>query len=110
MENQSIREQIVSEYFQGGTSTRKLGRKYGYGNGTISRWVMAGAKDKDKQEKLRAAKLAAKQAEAMPSDVKELQEELRISRLRVSLLEAMIDISDEQFGTDIQKKAGTRPS
>jgi len=110
MENQSIREQVVSEYFQGGTSTRKLGRKYGYGNSTISRWVMAGAKDKDKYKKLVAAKLVLKQVEIMPSDVKQLQEELRMSRLKVSLLEAMIDISDEQFGTDIRKKAGTRPS
>jgi len=110
MEKQSIKDQVVGEYFQGGTSTRKLGRKYGYGNGTVSRWVMAGAKEKDKQEKLRGAKLVLKQAEIMPSDVKQLQEELRMSRLKVSLLEAMIDISDEQFGTDIRKKAGTRPS
>lgn len=110
MEKQAKKEQIVSEYFAGGTSTRKLGRKYGYGNGTISRWVMAEAKDKDKHKKLRAAKFAANQAETMPSDVKQLQQELRMSRLKVSLLEAMIDISDEQFGTDIRKKAGTRPS
>jgi hypothetical protein len=46
----------------------------------------------------------------MPADIKELQEALRLSRLKVDLLEAMIDISDEQFGTDIRKKAGTSQS
>jgi hypothetical protein len=46
----------------------------------------------------------------MPGTVEELQEALRLSQLKVELLEAMIDISDEQFGTDIRKKAGARQS
>jgi transposase len=110
MKRESIREQVVREYLEGGTSTRKLGKKYGYGNGTVSRWVMANEKDKVKRERLQAVKQAVTLVEEMPTDVKQLQEELRMSRLKVDLLEAMIDISDEQFGTDIRKKAGTRPS
>jgi len=31
-------------------------------------------------------------------------------RIRLELLEAVIDIADEQFGTDMRKKAGTRQS
>ena len=46
----------------------------------------------------------------MPTDVKELQEALRMARLHIELLEATIDIADEQLGTDIRKKAGTRQS
>jgi hypothetical protein len=71
---------------------------------------MANEKDKVKRERLQAVKQAVTLVEEMPTDVKQLQEELRMSRLKVDLLEAMIDISDEQFGTDIRKKAGTRPS
>ena len=41
-----------------------------------------------------------------PGTVEELQEALRLSRIKIELLETMIDISDEQFGTDIRKKAG----
>jgi hypothetical protein len=48
--------------------------------------------------------------ESMPTDVAWLQEELRMSRIRVLLLEATIDISDEQFGTNMRKKVGTRQS
>ncbi len=110
MEKESIKDQVVMEYLRGGVTMRKLSEKYGFGFSTISRWVMAYEKDKDKHEKLLAVKVAVKEAEEMPTDIKRLQEELRMSRLKVSLLEAMIDISDEQFGTDIRKKAGTRPS
>ena len=48
--------------------------------------------------------------EGMPSDVNQLQEALRIARIRIELLEATIDIADEQLGADIRKKAGTRQS
>jgi hypothetical protein len=71
---------------------------------------MADEKDNLKREKLQAVKQVVTLVEKMPTDIKQLQEELRMSRLKVDLLEAMIDISDEQFGTDIRKKAGTRPS
>jgi hypothetical protein len=71
---------------------------------------MTGKKEKKKLELLQALKLAVKEKEKMPTDVKQLQKALRDSELKVCLLEAMIDISDEQFGTDIRKKAGTRPS
>ena len=104
------KEEVIKEYLSGGTSTRKLGLKYGYGSSTVWRWVMAEKKEKDKLALLQASKHAAKEKEEMPTDVKQLQKALRDSQLKVCLLEAMIDISDEQFGTDIRKKAGTRPS
>ena len=89
---------------------RKLGNKYGYGTSTICGWVMSGKKEKDKLRLAQAIKATAKTNEEMPADVKQLQAALRDSRLKIALLEAMIDISDEQFGTDIRKKAGTRQS
>lgn len=104
------KEQIVIEYLSGDTSSRKLGIKYGYGSSTICRWVMTARKKKEKLELLQASMYAAKQKEAMPIDVKSLQEELHNAQLEICLLKAMIDISDEQFGTNIRKKAGTRPS
>lgn len=100
---------IIAEYLSGGTSTRKLGIKYGYGHVTISRWLMA-HKKYGKKQPLQVSKAILQADEAMPTDIKELQEALRLSRLKVDLLEAMIDISDEQFGTEIRKKAGTSQS
>lgn len=112
------KQSIITEYLSGGTSTRKLGIKYGYGHVTISRWIMAHNKyGKPQPAKIHKEKPPGhlpnaifEASEAMPSDVKELQAALLLSRLKVDLLEAMIDISDEQFGTDIRKKAGTSQS
>jgi hypothetical protein len=47
---------------------------------------------------------------AIPSDVQGLQEALRLARIKIALLEATIDIADEQLGANIRKKAGARQS
>jgi transposase-like protein len=109
MDKRKEKHAIIAEYLSGGTSTRKLGIKYGYGHVTISRWVMA-HKKYGKKQPLQVSKVILQSGASMPTDIKELQEALRLSRLKVDLLEAMIDISDEQFGTDIRKKAGTSQS
>lgn len=110
MDKAEERAQVIKEYLVGDTSSRKLGQKYGYSFATIARWVMVDKEKKNKEKLLQASKDAAIQKEKLPVDVKQLQRDLRDSQLKVSLLEAMIDISDTQFGTDIRKKAGTRPS
>jgi transposase-like protein len=102
------KQEIIAEYLLGDTSTRKLAIKYGYGHATISRWVMAYQRQ-TKNHPLKYSK-AILESKEIPVTVEELQEALRLSQLKVELLEAMIDISDEQFGTDIRKKAGARQS
>src|ERR1044071_219258 len=108
MHNQRKKEAIIAECLLGDTSTRKLASKYGYGHSTVSRWVMAHQRQ-TKNHPLKYSK-AILERKGMPDTVEELQEALRLSQLKVELLEAMIDISDEQFGTDIRKKAGARQS
>lgn len=108
MEYSEKKASAIKEYFAGGTTSVKLGLKYGFGNASVSRWVAMEKKKKRKLEEYAASIQAVKGD--MPTDVKALQEELRMARLNISLLEAMIDISDEQHGTDIRKKAGTRRS
>ena len=107
MDKHREKQLVIAEYLSGETSTRKLGIKYGYGHVTISRWVM-GHRKQDKKKPAEIVKAVLRGD--MPTDVAELQEALRLSRLKIDLLEAMIDISDEQFGTDIRKKAGTSQS
>jgi hypothetical protein len=47
-------------------------------------------------------------AEPLPTDVKTLQEELRKAKLHNELLNAMIDIAEDQLKIDIRKKSGTK--
>jgi len=46
--------------------------------------------------------------EQLPSDVKILQEELRKAKLHNELLNAIIDIAEEQLKINIRKKSGTK--
>jgi len=112
MDKRKEKEQVLKEYLSGGTTTRKLGQKYGCSHITISRLVMADKQEKEKNrlELLQSAKFALKEQQAKPVELKALQEKLRMAELQICLLEAMIEIADDQFGTDIKKKAGTRQS
>jgi len=106
MKKDPMQELLELEYMSGGTSIRKLAKKYGMSTTTVHRRLMSVKKSKPKKR----LPEAAKPGKGMPDDVKQLKEELYNAQLKISLLEAMIDISDEQFGTDIRKKAGTRQS
>ena len=109
MDKINEKEQVIIEYLAGGTTTRSLAKKSGYSRATISRWVIKEKKEMSKRELLKTSQvLTGKQG--MPTDVKALQAALRTAELKICLLEAMIEVADEQFGTDIRKKAGTRQS
>ena len=112
MDKKQNKPQIIKEYLAGGTTTRKLGSKYGYSYGYVGKMIRVYMKerDKDKLKRLQEFKNAELEGKELRMTEEELREALRLSQIKVSLLEAMIDISDEQFGTDIRKKAGTRPS
>jgi transposase len=110
MNREQTRLKVIKEHLVGGISMRSLGNKYGYAASTIHKWIMQDNTQSEKHEKLLASKIAAKKKEGMPDDVKQLQEELRITRIRLHLIEAMVDIADEQLGTQIRKKVGARQS
>jgi transposase-like protein len=112
---------IVSEYLKGGISYRGLHVKHGYGLGTLHRWVheymqgkeyKAAAKDavvfKQVREVLSEEEIGMD--EAMPSDIKTLQAELRKSRLHNKLLNEMLNIAEEELNVPIRKKHGARQS
>lgn len=119
MKIEKLKQQIIFEYLSSDISLRKLAFKYDYDHNVIYKWIMAYQRDKRKGRLLNPVtvlKNALPGAEpapedvTMPADVKRLQEELRLSRIRVLLLEATIDIADERFGTNMRKKVGARQS
>jgi len=109
MDKISEKEQVIIEYLSGGTTTRRLAVKSGISRATISRWVIREKKEMSKRELLKTSQRLT-EPQGMPTDVKELQRKLREAELKICLLEAMIEVADEQHGTNIRKKAGTRQS
>ena len=113
MNYEESKKQIIEEYFAGGVSLRTLAKQYNRCTTSIYRWIMAEKKQNKKRELLNPRpiiKIPLPELESMPTDVGWLQKELRLSKIRNLLLEATIDISDEQFGTDMRKKVGPRQS
>lgn len=112
MNEERIRQQVILEYLSGDISLRKLAAKYKYDHNLIYKWIMAHQRLNRKGRLLNpgAVITALPESAPMSTDVEWLQEELRLSQIRVLLLEATIDISDEQFGTSMRKKVGARQS
>jgi transposase-like protein len=112
MDEEKIRQQIIMEYLSCEVSLRTLAAKYNYDHNLIYRWIMAHHREKKKGNLLRPEAVVTKspESEPMSTNVGWLQEQLRLSRIEVLLLQATIDISDEQFGTSMRKKTGARQS
>jgi hypothetical protein len=100
-------EAIIAEYLLGDTTYRKLGAKYCVDFRRVHSWVtkfqgkpVRKIKPKNKTEDT--------PKEELPTDVKQLREELRKAKLHNKLLNAIIDIAEEQLKIDIRKKSGTK--
>jgi transposase len=110
MNQEELKEQVVKDYLSEGIGARTLAKRYGYHHTTISRWVMAYKKRKEKGLLKKASEFEPQQKGKMSTNVEELQDQLYRSQVKIQLLEATIDIADEQLGANIRKKAGPRQS
>jgi transposase-like protein len=104
------KEAIIAEYLLGDTTYRKLSEKYGVDFRIIHSWVTRykGKAVVVNKIKKKSSPNQPDPKEQLPTDVKQLQEELRKARLHNKLLNAMIDIAEDQLKIDIRKKSGTR--
>lgn len=101
-------EAIIAEYLIGDTTYRKLGAKYGIDFRRIHSWVMKYQGKSVKKDKPKVKQEALLENEELPTDVKQLQKELRKAKLHNKLLNAIINIAEEQLKIDIRKKSGTK--
>jgi transposase-like protein len=100
---ESIRVLAVGEYLSGGTTYRRVARKYGVPRTTIYRWVESGSgRDKAARDKGREAEVDES------AEMRRLREDLEKARLENKLLNAMIEIAEEQLGVNIRKKRGAK--
>jgi len=100
-------EAIIAEYLLGEKSYRQLGIEHGIDFRLIHSWVR---KFQGKPVRKSKPKSVTKtdSTESLPTNVKALQEELRKAKLHNKLLNAIIDIAEDQLKIDIRKKSGTK--
>lgn len=109
MVTETKKESIIAEYLTTEITYRALGKKSGVDFRTIHQWVrtlQGKVKYRKKDKKLQLK--VEDSTEQLPTDIKQLQEELRKAKLHNKLLNAMIDIAEDQLKIDIRKKSGTK--
>ena len=75
----------------------------------IHRIVMSKA-SKTIERRESGKKSVIKEEASLPDDLETLKQELRQARLKIELQDLMLDIASKEFGVDIRKKSGTKPS
>ena len=99
---------IIYDHEVNRLSYRNLGKKYGIGHTTI--YGMIKSKQKGQVKAKEVEQIEATAEEALPGEIKELKDELRKARIKIELLNLVIDISSKELGVDLRKKRGTRQS
>jgi len=117
--------EVVAAYVKGRGSFRELERRYGVSSATIHRWVRdyrtgkkpvrrGGAVPGDRETGVRTAgrvktreRKGGKETD-QSADVRRLEKDLEEARLLNKLLNAMIDIAEDQFEIPIRKKSGAK--
>jgi transposase-like protein len=103
------REAIVAEYLEGDESYRELEARYGVSSSTLHNWVQKSQLGSETAGRgdARGAGQVVEETDA-GAEIKRLRQELRQVELHNKLLNAMIDIAEEQMGVKIRKKPGAK--
>src|SRR5690242_19079597 len=101
---------VIAEYLTKDVSFRELGQKYGVRYPTIHAWVQEFKSKTDSVSKKPKRRKKSAVPTELPTDIQQLQKELELARLENQLLNAIINIAEEQLDIDIRKKSGTKPS
>jgi transposase-like protein len=116
-----IREQAIQEYLQVGVGYRTLAKKYGVSRTTINKWVMIhqgihNLPPTQKQQKHYLSKInnnsdnvaageANKQKE-LEEKIALLEKQLEWEKLRVEVLDTLINVAEKHLNISIRKKPG----
>ena len=107
---------IIDEYLTGNQTAKSIQKKYGLqGHSQIQDWMIVfglrGKRLKDAQDS--TAEINSQQVN-YPTDlekrVKQLEQELENERLRVVLLDKIIEIAERDLKISIRKKSGAKQS
>ena len=110
---QKYYDQVVELYQKTGMTATRIAEMelFPVARTTIARWIAKFATDpanRDPQAMAKSIKSKADELEALKAKVADLEEQLRVEKLRNRLNEKIIDIAEERWHIEIRKKAGTK--
>jgi transposase-like protein len=120
-----IKQQAITEYLTQGTGYRQLAAKYGVSRSTINKWVLIhqgihNIAPTEKQKKYYLSGMNSKPENVSGNEFKNhqdleqkialLEKQLAWEKLRVEVLDTMINIAEKQLDITIRKKPGSQQS
>jgi transposase-like protein len=113
----SFMRKVVQDYLSGHQSVREVAERYNLTYGSVSGWVRRFGADIENENAKEEVALSSMPEEGNKEGFDELKKrneellkKLEHANLKVSGLEIMIDIAEQQLGVDIRKKSGTKQS
>ena len=110
-----FKRKLAQEYLSGRFSYAVAAEEYGLKNKTVVKDIIRWYREKYDLGMTNDV-LPMKKAKTTSQDlkleerIKQLEADLRMSKLQVEALETMIDIAEDQLKIDIRKKSGTQQS
>ena len=111
--SQEEKMEMVKLHYLEGISQRELAMRYGTDQSVVSRIMSNFAAENDKSAlfmKKDAKTSESEEIKALRKEVLELKKKLYDQTMRADFFETMVDVSEEMFGIEIRKKAGTGQS
>lgn len=113
--DESIRLKIIDEIQSSGISMRKASRDFGINRRTLDSWLSDYKFANLKQIEIDLSRMPEIEDEKgnqklLKKQVLELTRALEKAKLKISSLEELIEVTEEQLKVKIAKKAGTRQS
>jgi len=104
--SESFRVQIALEYINGDYSYPQVGRKYGLPGQTVTRFVSWYKKNQN--QLMQEESISPELSPLSPKDQQDLAKRLALAEMKIAALEKVIAIANEEYGTDLKKKAATK--
>ncbi len=105
----TLKESIIAEKLTTKISYRTLATKHNLCFQTVHQWVQSYQgimRHRKSEKKVKPKELPS--VNELPTDVKQLQEELRKARLLNEILTEVINVAEEELKIPIRKKFGTK--
>lgn len=110
----SEKRKIVQEIHAGLIGQRAAARKYGINRNTLATWLtdysIVNLKPKEIVQETISSMTENAKTKLLARQVQELTKALENARLKISSLETLIEVSEEELHIKIRKKPGTKRS
>lgn len=103
---------VVQDYINGAESALEVAARYGISRGKVTGWAQRYRAGKEPFDEVSLPAMPTEQPEADQTELEkqnqELFKKLEQAHLKITSLEIMIDVAEEQLGIDIRKKSGAK--